>query len=289
MGEAGRVIAGREGEVVVAENTRGMNRVRLAVAGASGRMGRRVVELAAADGRFELVCALTEASDPRLGKPVCAFSPEGSGAAVLEVRRSAACDVLIDFSSPTGTLAHLADCVRDGTAIVIGTTGHDAAALQEIEQAAKSIAVLRASNFSLGVNLLLSLVERAAAALGPEFDIEVVEAHHRRKVDAPSGTALSLVAAAARGRGVSREGLVVTEREGAAGPRPVGQIGVHAVRMGGVVGEHDVHFGGPGETLTLRHSALSRDTFASGALRAAAWIAGRPAGQYSMAEVLGLK
>lgn len=273
----------------MAGNTGGERRVRLGIAGASGRMGQRVVALAAVDGRFELVCALTEASDPRLGKPVFFPSSDDSGGVVLETRRSRACDVLIDFSSPTGTLAHLADCVLDGSAMVIGTTGHDAAALGAIGEAARSIAVLRASNFSLGVNLLISLVEQAAAALGPEFDIEIVEAHHRRKVDAPSGTALSLVEAAARGRGVSREGRVVTGREGTVGPRPAGQIGVHAVRMGDVVGEHDVHFGGPGETLTLRHSALSRDTFASGALRAAAWVAGRPAGQYSMAQVLGLK
>lgn len=266
-------------------------RIRLAVAGASGRMGQRVVALAAENAQFELVCALTEETDPRVGQPLVPPIAGGHPAAgvILKTRREKPCDVLIDFSSPSGTLTHLADCVGDGAAIVIGTTGHDAAALGAIGEAARSIAVLRALNFSLGVNLLISLVEQTAAALGPEFDIEIVEAHHRRKVDAPSGTALSLVEAAARGRGVSREGRVVTGREGAAGPRPAGQIGVHAVRMGDVVGEHDVHFGGPGETLTLRHSALSRDTFASGALRAAAWVAGRPAGQYSMAQVLGLK
>lgn len=258
--------------------------VRLAVAGAMGRMGQRVIALAAGDPRFHVVSALTEPADPQLGRQVRV----GDVTLIPEVRRTASCDVLIDFSVPRATLEHLADCVRDGVAMVIGTTGHDAGQLAAIEAASASVPLLHASNFSLGVNVLLSLVGRVARALGDDFDIEVVEAHHRRKADAPSGTALSLVDEILHATGRTRDSDVVYGRRGQTGARPARQIGVHAVRMGDVVGEHEVFFAGPGETVVLKHSALSRDTFAAGALRAAAWLSGRPAGRYHMTQVLGL-
>ena len=170
--------------------------------------------------------------------------------------------------------------------MVIGTTGHDAAQLERIEKAAHHVPILHASNFSLGVNVLLDLVARASAALGPAYDVEIVEAHHRNKADAPSGTALSLVKAVQSGSAGRTQ--VVSGRQGQTGIRPAEQIGVHAVRMGEVVGDHQVFFAGPGEVVSLHHSASSRDTFAAGALRAAAWIVGKTPGRYTMAQVLGL-
>ncbi|MCC7294103.1 MAG: 4-hydroxy-tetrahydrodipicolinate reductase [Phycisphaerales bacterium] len=260
-----------------------VRRIQLAVTGATGRMGQRVLALASEDARFELVAALTEDADPRLGKP----TSFGRATLTPDRRRTQPCDVLVDFSTPDGTIEHLRDCVRDGVPVVIGTTGHDAVQSAEIEHACSVIPVLHASNFSLGVNLLLSIVGRLANSLGPDFDIEIVEGHHRRKADAPSGTALSLLDAILRETGRSRDQHVVFGRQGQTGQRPAGQIGVHAVRMGDLVGEHEIHFAGPGETITLKHSALSRDTFAAGALRAALWLAGKPPGRYAMAHVLG--
>lgn len=258
--------------------------VRIAVAGAFGRMGQRVLALAGDDARFRVVCVLAEPGDPHLGRDMRV----GDASLVPETARSAACDVLIDFSAPSATVQHLNGCVRDGAAMVIGTTGHDASQLSAIESACARIPLIHASNFSLGVNLLLSLVGRVAQAVGEDFDIEVVEAHHRRKADAPSGTALSLVDEILRMTGRTREGDVVYGRRGQTGARPARQVGIHAVRMGDVVGEHEVFFAGPGETIVLKHSALSRDTFAAGALRAALWLAGRSPGRYTMAQVLGL-
>jgi 4-hydroxy-tetrahydrodipicolinate reductase len=173
--------------------------------------------------------------------------------------------------------------------LVIGSTGFDAAQLAAIAEASKRVAILRAANFSLGVNMLLGLVEQAARALGPEaYDIEIFEAHHRRKVDAPSGTALMLGEAAARGRGVALETVAKRARDGIAGPRDAGEIGFSVLRGGGIVGEHAVSFAAEDEILTLSHSARDRSLFARGALAAARWLAGRPPGEYDMRDVLGL-
>ena len=197
-------------------------------------------------------------------------------------------DVLIDFTRPEGTLAALSHCVAAGTAMVIGTTGFTAEQRAQIDAAATRIPICIAANFSVGVNLSLRLLELAAKALGPGYDVEIVEAHHRHKVDAPSGTALAMGRAVAAGLGTTLERAAVYAREGHTGPRPDGAIGFATVRGGDVVGEHSVLFLGDGERLEIRHVATSRSNFAQGAVRAAAWLSGRAAGLYDMRDVLDL-
>jgi 4-hydroxy-tetrahydrodipicolinate reductase len=182
----------------------------------------------------------------------------------------------------------VAAAIASGCGLVVGTTGLDGEALARLRSAAESIPVLVAPNTSLGVNLLIQLVEKAAASLPPEYDIEIFEAHHRYKVDAPSGTALRLGEAAAAGRGETLESVSVAARVGQTGPRPAGAIGFGVVRGGDIVGEHTVFYAGPGERLELTHRAHDRMTFAYGALRAAQWLRGRAAGRYAMTDVLGL-
>ena len=202
----------------------------------------------------------------------------------------AACDVVIDFTSPGASAALAVMAAGRGVALVVGTTGLSAQETRRIDEAAKRVAVVRSGNFSLGVNMLMGLVAQAARALPAEaYDIEIVESHHRRKVDAPSGTALMLGEAAARGRGVALSEVSKRGRDGINGPRPAGEIGFAALRGGGIVGEHSVMFAAEGEVLTLTHSAINRDLFAGGALAAAKWAAGRTAGLYDMQDVLGFR
>ena len=242
--------------------------IRLAVAGAVGRTGSRVVELAGRDDRFEVVAALTVAGCSEIGKPIRADGCD----VVVSDRLEAACDVLIDFSLPVGTMAWLEVCKQRSIAMVIGATGHTSEQLAVIHEAEKQIPIVRASNFSVGIQALMGLVGKLAVELGEAYDVEIVETHHKNKIDAPSGTALSLADEIARATGRTRDD-VIFGREGKTGERPTRQIGVHAVRMGEVVGEHEIHFSGPGETITLRHRAHSRDAFAAGALRVAAQVA----------------
>lgn len=241
--------------------------IRLAVAGAVGRTGSRVVELAAQDERFEVVAALTGSGCPELGNLVKA----GACDVPVSDRLDVACDVLIDFSLPAGTMAWLEVCREHDIAMVIGATGHSEQQLAAIRDAGKQIRIVQASNFSVGIQALKGLVGKLAVELGDAYNIEIVETHHKSKIDAPSGTALTLADEILGATGRTR-GDVVFGREGMTGERPAGQIGVHAVRMGDVVGEHEIHFSGPGETITLRHRAHSRDAFAAGALRAAAQV-----------------
>ncbi len=253
--------------------------IRLAVAGAAGRMGRCVLELAARDSRFQIVATL------------------GTGDQL-----QSNCDALIDFTDAAGTMPWLDACETQRIPMVIGATGHDKAQLARINQVARSIPIVKAANFSVGIQAVLNVLGSFARELGKEYDVEIVETHHRHKIDAPSGTALSILAEVQRtneqclerkGAGKGAEPppgdatSVVMGRHGTVGERPRGQIGVHAVRMGDIVGQHEIHFSGPGETITIRHIAHSRETFAAGALRAAAWIIGKPPGQYSMRNVLG--
>jgi 4-hydroxy-tetrahydrodipicolinate reductase len=200
----------------------------------------------------------------------------------------AAADVVIDFTTPELILAHVGLALDCGIALVVGTTGlkpeHEAA----LDEAAAKVAVVQAANMSVGVNLLLGLARQVAAILDDGFDIEIVEMHHRHKVDAPSGTALALGKAAAAGRGVALDDVAVRARDGMIGPRPKGQIGFATLRGGDVVGEHTVVFAGEGERIELTHKASSRAIFARGAVRAALWTQGRPPGRYSMRDVLGL-
>ena len=266
--------------------------VRLAIAGAGGRMGQALVEAALADGHFALASALDVAASPALGRDAGERIGRASGVIVQSdvARALDGADVLIDFTRPEGTLAHVAACEAAGVGMVVGTTGLDTVAKARLAGAGKRIALVYAPNMSVGVNVLLELVRVAAQRLGPAFDIEIVEMHHRHKVDAPSGTALALGEAAARGAGVRLDEHAVYAREGVTGERKPGAIGFAALRGGDVVGEHTVVFAGPGERVELAHRATSRQNFAMGALRAASFVARRRAegraGLYDMTDVL---
>ncbi|ACG79830.1 dihydrodipicolinate reductase [Phenylobacterium zucineum HLK1] len=217
--------------------------------------------------------------------------PGAAGEGVVPADQAiAASDVVVDFTIAAASAELAPKVAAAGKALVIGSTGFDDAQLAVIREAAREIPIVRAGNFSLGLNMLMGLVARAARALPAEaWDIEVVEAHHRRKVDAPSGAALMLGAAAADGRGADLAKVGRRSRDGITGERPVGEIGFSAIRGGGVVGEHSVIFAAEDEILTLSHSARDRSLFARGALAAARWVAGRPPGEYDMQDVLGMK
>ncbi len=255
---------------------------KIAVLGATGRMGIRVLALLADDPRFELVAALTCREDSRFGDELHFGRRTITAADTCD----APFDVLIDFSAPAGTMQWIDHCQATGSAMVIGVTGYTHEQSDRIATASAKTAIVKASNFSVGVNLLLSLAGDIARRLGDAYDIEIIEHHHNQKVDAPSGTAMSLLDAIAGATGRDTERDVVFGRRGQTGARPRRQIGVHAVRMGDQVGRHELHFSGSGETLTISHTAHSRDTFAGGALEAAHWAHGKPAGMYTMRDVL---
>jgi 4-hydroxy-tetrahydrodipicolinate reductase len=269
--------------------------VRLAIAGAGGRMGQALIEAALAEPDLALASALDVPGSTALGRDAAERFGRTSGVTVASDIAAAlhAADVLIDFTHPEGTLAHVAACAADGVAMVIGTTGLGAAEKERIAAGASRIPIVLAPNMSVGVNVLAELVRVAAQRLGPAFDIEVLEMHHRHKVDAPSGTALLLGEAAARGSGVSLDDHAVYARQGVTGARKAGVIGFAALRGGDVVGEHSVIFAGPGERVELTHRATSRQNFAAGALRAARFVAERRSrgetGVYDMSDVLGLR
>jgi len=251
--------------------------LRLAVAGAHGRMGRAVIQAAAARPDVVTVAA--------------AFDRDGDDALARREDALRSAEVVVDFTTAAASaeLAGLA-AARGGPALVIGSTGFTPEEDEAVRRAAESVAVLRSGNFSLGVNVLVGLVAKAARSLSADaYDIEVFEAHHRRKVDAPSGTALMLGEAAADGRGVSLDTAAVRVRDGVTGPRPGGAIGFSVVRGGGIVGEHSVIFAAEDEILTLSHSARDRGLFARGAVEAALWLRGRGPGLYDMQDVLGFK
>jgi len=263
----------------------------VAVLGASGRMGRNIVPLLAGATDLRLSGALAADGDASLGQDAGVIA--GSAALGVAITNEAGpalegATVAIDFTLPAPSLRHARLCSAAGIPLVIGTTGHDAAGRAVLEHAARSIPIVLAPNMSLGVNLLFRLAELAARALGPGYDAEIVEAHHRLKVDAPSGTALGLGRAVAKGRGTTLEQVAVHDRQGATGPRPEGAIGFAVIRGGDIVGDHRLVFAGPGERVELAHHAEDRSAFARGALTAARWVIGRPAGLYSMQDVLGL-
>jgi 4-hydroxy-tetrahydrodipicolinate reductase len=267
---------------------------RVAIAGAGGRMGQALIGAALNDPTIALVAAFDLPGSPAVGADAGAFAGRRTGIVVgtdVEVALAAA-DVLVDFTRPEGTMAHVAACARTGTAAVVGTTGLSDAQKAELARHATALPVVYAANMSVGVNVLLSLVETAARSLGPDYDIEIVEMHHRHKVDAPSGTALRLGEAAAAGAGRRLADCAVYARQGTTGERPAGAIGFATLRGGDVVGEHTVLFAGTGERIEITHRATSRQTFAAGALRAAAFVAARRAagrsGLFDMRDVLGL-
>lgn len=243
--------------------------MKIAIAGSGGKMGRTLIEAVGADPALSLAAAFDIGDD--VAKAV------------------AACDVLIDFTRPEGTLQHLDACLAAGKAIVIGTTGFSSEQRARIDAAAKRIPVMLSPNFAVGVNVVFKLAEVAAKALGEGYDIEVIEAHHRQKVDAPSGTALEIGRILARALGRDLGEVAAHGREGDTGARPPKQIGFHAIRGGDIVGEHTVVFAGVGERVEVTVRSHSRMSYATGALRAAKWLQGRAPGLYDTFDVLGLK
>ena len=242
--------------------------MKIAIVGAAGRMGKMLVALADVHPALEVVAKVDVA--------------EG-----YDKTWPAGTEAVIDFSFHSAVPAFVAKAAEEGLAYVLGTTGLSAEEQQAVDAAAKRIPVVQSGNYSLGVNLLLNLVKTAAKVLGPEYDVEVVEMHHRHKKDAPSGTALMLAKAAAAGRGVDFDAAAVYGRKGIVGERPEGEIAVHALRGGSVVGDHTVMFAGEVERVELTHRAQSREAFAAGALKAAQWAVGRQPGIYTMRDVLG--
>ncbi len=266
-----------------------MQRVPVAVFGASGRMGRSLLTLVATHPALELAGALVSPTSAALGQDAGTYVGLGACGVVLEADPALAlarARVAIDFSLPGATEAHIGACVAAGAGLVLGTTGFEASAERALAAAARHVPVLAAANMSLGVQVLLALVREAAARLPADYDIEIFEAHHRHKRDTPSGTALALGHAAAAGRGVAHEATATYDRALRGGPREPGSIGYAVVRAGDTIGEHSVWLAGLGERLTLSHSATDRATFARGALEAARFLAGRPAGRYQFADVV---
>ncbi|MES1926841.1 4-hydroxy-tetrahydrodipicolinate reductase [Salinisphaera sp. T31B1] len=264
---------------------------RVAINGAAGRMGRELAVACLRRDDLSLAAAFEAPGSDSIGQDIGRLANgEDLGVAIASAddRGTAEFDVLIDFTRPGPCLAALADCQARGAAMVIGTTGFDENQLETIERAAEQIAIVIAPNFSAGVNLTLKLLDIAAKALGDDFDIEVVEAHHRHKVDAPSGTALRIgeVLADATGRDLSD--CAVYARHGHTGERERRTIGFQTIRGGDIVGEHTVLFAGDGERVEITHKASSRQTFAGGAMRAAAWASDQGPGRYDMTDVLGL-
>ena len=263
--------------------------IKLGISGIAGRMGRRIGALAGEDETFEITSAIERAD--HLAQGVDAGELLGLGKLDLPISTSWSDkpDVVIDFSTPSATIALLSLAQKDSVPMVIGTTGLDAGQSAELAKAAGKIPVLHAANMSLGVNLLFHLVGQVALALGEDYDIEITETHHRFKKDAPSGTAMVLARQIAQAMGKDLPGCLTHGRSGAEAGRQTGKIGMHARRQGDVIGEHTIAFSTLGETLELSHKAHSRDIFARGALRAAAWLTDKEPGLYDMADVLGLK
>lgn len=259
----------------------------VAIGGAAGRMGRALIRAVGESQSFHLVGGWDREAGQDLGR-LAGLDPLGLNTTANPAEAAAQAEIWIDFSAAAAlpaTLPALPACVR---ALVIGVTGIDAQGEAAIAEAAQRVAVVRSGNFSLGVNLLVGLVRQAAARLGPEWDIEILETHHRRKLDSPSGTALMLAEAAAAGRGQPLAELRLAPRDGLDGERPAGGIGFAVSRGGGVIGEHAVSFAAEREVLSLSHSALDRGLFADGALAAGRWAVMQPPGCYSMQDVLGI-
>lgn len=266
--------------------------VRVAISGCCGKMGNRIASLALEDKSFFLAGAIENDKHPSLGRDfgeyLCA---EKSGIII-----NAACrlslenaDVLIEFSNPQATILHLAECLDLKKPVVIGTTGLSDVDAKKIKAASKKIAIVKSSNMSLGVNLLFGILSDTAKKMGAFYDIEIVEAHHNQKKDAPSGTALSMAEIICRALGLDSKETIRFGRHGLVGARPKKEIGIHAVRAGEIIGDHTVLFAGKGECIELTHHAQSRDAFAKGALLAARFLYGKKDGLYDMQDVLGLK
>lgn len=268
-----------------------MAEVKIAVMGASGRMGRALIRAVCEIPGAVLSGGTEQAGSPVLGTDLgtlAGLEPLGVAVSADANAVIAGADAILDFTAPAATVAFARAAAENGVAHIIGTTGLSADDEAAIAEAATRTAIVKAGNMSLGVNLLTALTAKVAAALDMDFDIEIVEMHHRHKVDAPSGTALMLAEAAAKGRGVALSEKAVRVRDGHTGPRRAGDIGMQSLRGGSVVGDHSVLFAGNGERITLSHHAEDRSIFARGAVKAALWARDKEPGLYSMIDVLGL-
>ena len=267
-----------------------MQPLKIAIAGASGRMGRMLIEAVMAADDAQLVGAIDVPTSPAIGQDAAGFSGKNANVLIsadLSVALKDA-DFLIDFTRPEGTLNHLAYCVAHGVKMIIGTTGFDAQGKAEIEAAAQKIAIVFAPNMSVGVTVTMKLLEMAAKSFANGYDIEIIEAHHRHKVDAPSGTALKMgeVVASALGRDLNEVGVFA--RQGVTGERDPSSIGFATIRGGDIVGDHTVLFAGIGERVEITHKSSSRVTYANGSLRAARFLQHQASGLFDMNDVLGL-
>ncbi|VAV84025.1 4-hydroxy-tetrahydrodipicolinate reductase [hydrothermal vent metagenome] len=266
--------------------------IKVAITGLGGRMGRQIAAAVDENPQTELAGALEKAGSEYVGKDAALIVGGGSTGIMVQDEPGAAfkeADVIIDFSATEASMEFLKQASELGKAVVIGTTGFSPHHKEIIQGYAKTTRIVLAPNMSIGVNLLFKLVSDAAVALGDDYDIEIVESHHKHKVDAPSGTGLRLAEVAAHALGRDLEKVGVFERNGIIGERKKGEIGVQSLRGGDIVGDHTVMFAGAGERIELIHRAHSRSTFASGAVRAAVWLVGKPEGLYDMQDVLGLK
>ena len=264
--------------------------MKLAIAGASGRMGRMLIEAALAQPDATITAALDRADSPTAGRDCAEFLGRSTGVPVVsDLSSLREADVLIDFTRPEATLAHVRACAAAGVNMVIGTTGFDDAGKQAISAAAKKIAIVFAPNMGVGVNAMLKLLDQAARILNEGYDVEIIETHHKHKVDAPSGTALKMGEVIAAARGDKLDDVAVYAREGDVGERKAGAIGFSSIRGGDVIGDHTVLFAGVGERIEITHKASNRMTYALGSMRAARFLTGRRTGLYDMFDVLGIK
>jgi 4-hydroxy-tetrahydrodipicolinate reductase len=262
---------------------------KLIVVGAAGRMGRRILSLCIDAGRFDIIAAVDKKDHPEIGKDAGILA----GAGALNIKLGSAClpgaDVVIDFSLPMAAEQTVDYCLENKAALVLGTTGLSAGQHKKIKAASEKIPLIYATNMSVGMNVLFSLAGKTASMLGKDYDIEIIEQHHRFKKDAPSGSALTLAENICRQTGRNFPDCITYGRSGKDALRQKDTIAIHAVRAGDITGKHDVIFSSLGETVTLSHTAHSRDTFARGAVRAAQWLIGKAPGLYSTADVLGIK
>jgi len=264
--------------------------LKIAIAGSSGRMGQMLIEAVTNAPDVQLTVALDRTGSDAIGRDACAFMGKDSGVLItdqLSALQNA--DILIDFTRPEGTLIHLQACQEFGVKMIIGTTGFDEAGRAQISAASEKIAIVSAYNMSVGVNLVFKLLEIAAGVLNQGYDAEIVEMHHKHKVDAPSGTAIAMGEAVAKAWDQSLKDIATWSREGITGPRENGTIGFATLRGGDVIGDHTVVFAGAGERIEVTHKASNRTIYAQGSLRAARFLAQHETGHYDMQEVLGLK
>jgi 4-hydroxy-tetrahydrodipicolinate reductase len=265
-------------------------KTKLVVVGTAGRMGRRILALATESSQFDIVAAVEKPNHPDISKDAGLVAAAGPlNVKLTDTYPDTAADVAIDFSQPEAAIATIDYCLQKKVALVLGTTGLGDAQREKMKAASRKIPLLYATNMSVGMNVLFSLVGKVASMLGEEYDVEIIEQHHRFKKDAPSGSALTLAENICKATGRDLADSITYGRSGKEALRQQGTIGIHAVRAGDITGIHSVIFGALGETVTINHTAHTRDTFARGALRAAKWLVGKKPALYSMADVLGIE